>query len=51
MRAAIGLASGFGCLTGYRGDTLVPWFCTLGGDALGVGSGKAIGKAMRGISS
>ena len=51
VRAAIGLASGCGCLMGDRGDTLVPWFFTLGGDALGVGSGKAIGKEIRGISS
>ena len=51
VRAAIGLASGCGCLTGDRGDTLVPLFGTLGGDALGVGSGEAIGKAIRRISS
>jgi hypothetical protein len=44
VRSDIGLDSGCGCLTGDRGDTLVPWSGTLGGDALGVGSGEAIGK-------
>ena len=51
VRSAIGLASGCGCLSIRRGDTLVPWFGTLGGDALCVGSRKSIGKAMLGISS
>ena len=51
VRSAIGLDSGCGCLSGDRGDTLVPWFGTLGGEALGVDSGKAIGKAMTGNSS
>ena len=51
VRSTIGLDSGCSCLTGDRGDTLVPWFGTLGGDALGVDSVKAIGEAMTGISS
>ena len=51
VRSAIGLDSGCGYLSGDLGDTLVPWFGTLGGDALGVDSGEAIGKAMVGDSS
>ena len=39
--SAIGLASSCGCLSIRRGDTLVPWFGTLGGGALGVYTGEA----------
>ena len=48
VRSEIGMGSGCGCLTGDRGDTLVPWFGTLGGDGLCVGSGEEIGKTMHG---
>ena len=48
VRSDIGLASGCGCRSLHHGDTLVPWFGTLGGGALGVNNGKAIGNAMVG---
>ena len=49
--SAIGLDSGCGGLSVHRGDTLVPWFGTLGGGALGVYTGKEIGNSMVGDSS
>ena len=48
VRSAIGLTFGCGCRALCRGDSLAHCFSTLGGGALGLDTGKAIGNAMVG---
>ena len=49
--SAIGLTYGCGCRALRRGESLVHCFSTLGGGALGVDTGEAIGNAMVGGDS